>query len=267
MKVAVLGAGNMGLAFASAFVHKNLIPSSEILLIEPRKEAHESLTKQGFVHVKETADSQLASCDLLILAVKPQDFAQLAQQIKSFVSPRQIVLSIMAGVKLEKIAALLDTQKLVRCMPNTPAKLGLGVTGYTAQNLSTEEQVWVQALLASTGSAISFSNESLIDAVTAMSGSGPAYFYYFLKAMVEAGEKLGIDTALSKELACETMLGAYHLVKNSDASFDELIKIVKSKGGTTEAALNTFEEGKVGFTITQGVLNAEKRAKELSNLV
>jgi len=267
MKVAVLGAGNMGLAFASAFVHKNLIPASEILLIEPRKEAHETLSDQGFVHVIEKANAQITACELLILAVKPQDFQALAAQVQPFVSSRQIVLSIMAGVKLEKISALLPTKKLVRCMPNTPAKLGLGVTGYTSENLSLTEKEWVQSLLESTGSAIAFSDEKLIDAVTAMSGSGPAYFYYFLKAMVEAGEKLGIETALSRELACETMLGAYHLVKNSEASFDELIKMVKSKGGTTEAALNTFEQGKVGFTITQGVLNAEKRAKELSNLV
>lgn len=266
MKIAVLGAGNMGMAFASAFVHKNLATPQDILLIEPRKEAHESLKTQGFEWVMEKAGAALSECDLLILAVKPQDFAMLATQLKEVVSSRQIVLSIMAGVKLSKINALLGSNKLVRCMPNTPAKLGLGVTGYVCENLSEGEQAWVKSLLESTGSAIAFSDESLIDAVTAISGSGPAYFYYFLKAMVEAGEKLGVDPKLAKELACETMLGAYHLVKNSDSSFDELIKAVKSKGGTTEAALNTFEEGKVAGIITQGIQNAEKRAKELSNI-
>jgi pyrroline-5-carboxylate reductase len=265
MKIAVIGAGNMGMAFASAFVVKQLASPAEILLVEPREESHSDLKTQGFYHTYSKVDAQVADCRLVILAVKPQDFSVLAEQLKPFVSTSQIILSIMAGVKVAKISKALGTEKIVRCMPNTPAKLGLGVTGFVAQHLNPEEEKWVNELLNATGSAIKFEEERFIDTVTAISGSGPAYFYYFLKAMTEAGEKLGMEADLAKELACETMLGAYHLVKTSNSSFDDLIKAVKSKGGTTEAALNTFEQQGVASAIVAGIQNAEKRAKELSD--
>lgn len=267
MKIAVLGAGNMGLAFASAFVVKKLAQPSDLLLIEPRKEAHADLKAQGFQNILESVTAQITDVQLLILAVKPQDFIVLAGQIRPFIRPDQIVLSIMAGMNISKIKSLLGVHKIVRSMPNTPAKLGLGVTGYVTQELNAPEEKWIESLLNSTGSAIKFSDENLMDTVTAISGSGPAYFYYFLKSIVEAGKQLGMEERMAKKLASETMLGAYHLVKNSDADFDELINAVKSKGGTTEAALNTFEDNKVGLYITEGVINAEKRAKELSKNV
>ncbi len=267
MKIAVLGAGNMGLAFANAFLSKGLLAPQQVVLVEPKKEAHLYLTTQGFPSILEKPSEELRTCDLWILAVKPQDFATLAGQLAPFCAPSQMVLSIMAGVKMEKIQALLGVTKIVRCMPNTPAKLGLGITGYVSQHLALSEQEGIQKLLECTGSALSFSEERFIDTVTAISGSGPAYFYYILKAMVEAGTTLGLEPAMAKKLACETMLGTYHLIASSDASFDDLIAAVKSKGGTTEAALNTFEEHHVAAAIAKGVLNAEKRAKELSNII
>jgi pyrroline-5-carboxylate reductase len=122
----------------------------------------------------------------------------------------------------------------------------------------------VKSLLESTGKAIELNDEGLLNAVTAISGSGPAYFYYFLRSMVQVGEQLGMTHEMAKELACETMLGSYHLVKDSNSSFDELIKAVASKGGTTEAALNTFDQYSISDAIQKGILNAEKRAWELS---
>jgi pyrroline-5-carboxylate reductase len=267
MKIAIIGAGNMGLAFASAFLSKKLIAPEELWLVEPRVEAHADLKAQGYVHIIEKPGEQLATCQLLVLAVKPQDFATLASQLRPFVSSSQLVLSMMAGVTMAKMEQLLGLSKIVRCMPNTPAKLGLGVTGYVAQQLSRSEEEWVQKLLEGIGKTVPFSEERLIDAVTAISGSGPAYFYYFLKSMVEAGVQMGMEEDLAKKLACETMLGTYHLIQHSSVGFDELIAAVKSKGGTTEAALNTFESNHVGTSIRLGVINAEKRAKELSNSI
>lgn len=264
MKIAVIGAGNMGMAFSSAFVRKGLILSSELLLIEPRIDSHAQLRLQGFDWISSAVSPEIEKCDLVTLAVKPQDFPTLAVELRKYTSPSQIILSIMAGIGIDSISSSLQATKVVRCMPNTPAKLGVGITGFYCQNLNPTETDLVKSLLESTGKAIELKEEGLLNAVTAISGSGPAYFYYFLRAMVQAGEQLGMTYEMAKELACETMLGSYHLIKDSDSSFDELIKAVASKGGTTEAALGTFDQFSVSDSIEKGLLNAEKRAWELS---
>jgi pyrroline-5-carboxylate reductase len=264
MKIAVIGAGNMGMAFSSAFVRKGLIKASDLLLIEPRIEAHEHLKSQGFDWILSAVSAEIEMCDLIILAVKPQDFPTLAFQLREYTNPSHIILSIMAGIGIESILNILKTTKVVRCMPNTPAKLGVGITGFYCLNLNASEIDSVKSLLESTGKAIELKEEGLLNAVTAISGSGPAYFYYFLRAMVQAGEHLGMTHQMAKDLACETMLGSYHLVKDSEASFDELIKAVASKGGTTEAALSTFDQFLVSESIEKGLINAEKRAWQLS---
>ena len=264
MKIAVIGAGNMGMAFSSAFVRKGLVKSTDLLLIEPRLEAHEALVHQGFNWIISSVSEEIAKCHLIILAVKPQDFPTLASDLKKYVKSDHVLLSIMAGIGIEKIETLLGAEKIVRCMPNTPAKLGVGITGFYCKGLAENEAQTVKTLLESTGKAVELKEEGLLNAVTAISGSGPAYFYYFLRAMVQAGEKLGMSQEMAKELACETMLGSYHLVKDSDTSFDDLIKAVASKGGTTEAALNTFEENAVSESIEKALINAESRAWQLS---
>lgn len=264
MKIAVIGAGNMGMAFSSAFVRKGLVQPSDLLMVEPRIESHPQLRSQGFDWILSAVSSEIGKCDLIILAVKPQDFSTLAAELSKYTNPDQIILSIMAGIGIERISGSLQATKVVRCMPNTPAKLGVGITGFYCHNLSEEESSMVKQLLESTGKAVQLEQEELLNAVTAISGSGPAYFYYFLRAMVQAGEKLGMPNQMAKQLACETMLGSYHLVNESDTSFDDLIKAVASKGGTTEAALTTFETLEVSNAIEAGLINAERRAWELS---
>ena len=264
MKIAVIGAGNMGMAFSSAFVRKRLVQASDLLLIEPRLASHQQLKKQGFDWISSVVSLEIEKCSLIILAVKPQDFPIMAAELRKYISPSQIVLSIMAGIGIDTILNSLQATKVVRCMPNTPAKLGVGITGFYCQNLNSTETDLVKSLLESTGKAIELKEEQLLNAVTAISGSGPAYFYYFLRAMVQAGEQLGMTHEMAKELASETMLGSYHLVKESNVSFDELIKAVASKGGTTEAALHTFDQFSVSDSIQKGLINAEKRACQLS---
>ena len=264
MKIAVIGAGNMGMAFSNAFVRKGILNANDILLVEPRIEAHSSLIEQGFSWLSKSIDSQIENCDIIILSVKPQDFKNMAVDLKKYLNGKQVILSIMAGISISGISETLNQVKIVRSMPNTPAKLGVGITGYFAQNLNTNELHIIKKLLESTGSAVELDKESLLNAVTALSGSGPAYFYYFLKSMVQAGEELGLSHDLAQNLACETMNGSYQLIKDSKMSFDELIKAVTSKGGTTEAALGVFEGHNISEGIKKGVLRAEARAKELS---
>ncbi|MGL4630968.1 MAG: pyrroline-5-carboxylate reductase [Leadbetterella sp.] len=265
MKVAVIGAGNMGLAFSQSFVSNNLISVSDLLLIEKNEDRAQFLKDSNFGTVSTQWIPEISEANILILAVKPQDFFAVASELKNFVSAEQVVLSIMAGIKIESIQEALGLSKVVRAMPNTPSMIGLGITGYFASaDVSDSNKKLVENLLNTTGKSILVANESDLEVVTALSGSGPAYFYYFTKHMVEVGKTLGFDSHASLNLVKETMLGAYHLIDRSEGDMDKLISIVASKGGSTQAAINTFEENGVGEGIQKGLLACHKRAQELA---
>ncbi len=205
------------------------------------------------------------SWDKDTITIKPQDFKATAEEVKKFLKKKQLVLSIMAGIKIKTIQKLLDHEKVVRAMPNTPAQLGFGITAFSAAKDQSYESISVvDTLLETTGKSIFMKNEDQLDAVTALSGSGPAYFYYFVKHMIEAGKEMGIDEPVASLLVKQTMLGSFQIMNNSRASLDDMIKAVASKGGTTEAALNTFDQKHVGESIKEALKAAEKRAKELS---
>ena len=267
MKIAVLGAGKMGISFSKSFLKYELIKAENLHLITRKKDKIEKISKEFpgsnvscFEELKEIA------ADLVILAVKPQDFAFVVENISVQFNENQMLLSIMAGIKIQKIQKLFNHQKVVRAMPNSPTLLGMGITGYTAaEGISFQDLMQIERFLNSTGRSVYLEDENLLDGVTALSGSGPAYFYYIVDAMIKAGTEMGIDENLAKLFVKQTMLGAYHLINNSEKSLEELIKDVASKGGTTEAALKTFEENHLKETLRKGILAAENRSKELSN--
>ncbi|MEC5172084.1 pyrroline-5-carboxylate reductase [Chryseobacterium nepalense] len=266
MKIAILGAGNMGLSFSKSFLKYELIKPESLHLIT-RDNSKFSKISEEFPKSKISTFDEVTelNADLIIIAVKPQDFKHVAENIRFKLVENQMVLSIMAGIKIEKIQQLLNHPLIVRAMPNSPTLLGMGITGYTAAaGISFSRLIAIERLLNSTGRSVYLENEELLDAVTALSGSGPAYFYYIVDAMIKAGVEMGIDENLSKLFVNQTMLGAYHLINNSDKNLEELIKDVASKGGTTEAALKTFNENNLKQILKTGILNAEKRAKELN---
>jgi pyrroline-5-carboxylate reductase len=204
--------------------------------------------------------------DIIVIAVKPQDFKGLGDTLKKVLKPNQIILSIMAGIRISKLEEVFNHSSIVRAMPNSPVEIEMGITGFSSHKEVTYNQLRkVENLLATTGRTVFFENEEQLDAVTALSGSGPAYFYYIVKAMIDAGKEMGVEESVSSMLVRQTMLGAFHLINNANQSLDDLIKIVASKGGTTEAALKTFNEQHVSDGIIKGIINAEKRAKELSS--
>ncbi len=267
MKIAVLGAGKMGISFSKSFLKYELIKAENLHLITRKKDKIEKISKE-FPGSKVSCFEELKeiAADLVILAVKPQDFAFVVENISVQFTENQMLLSIMAGIKIEKIQKLFNHQKVVRAMPNSPTLLGMGITGYTAaEGISFQDLMQIERFLNSTGRSVYLEDENLLDGVTALSGSGPAYFYYIVDAMIKAGTEMGIDENLAKLFVKQTMLGAYHLINNSEKSLEELIKDVASKGGTTEAALKTFEENHLKETLRKGILAAENRSKELSN--
>jgi pyrroline-5-carboxylate reductase len=266
MKLTIIGCGNMGLVYARSFLRYNIVATSELMLVEKNEARKAELIKMNIGEVVLADDPKISASELIILAVKPQDFATLAPQIKAVLKPGIIVLSIMAGITIAQLEDLLAHKTIIRAMPNSPVEAGMGMTGFSTHESVTMSQVRkVENVLATTGRTAYFEKEDLLNAVTALSGSGPAYFYYILRAMIDAGKKMGMDEVTATTLVKQTMLGAFHLVNNANKSFDELIKTVASKGGTTEAAIKVFEERGLHQAIVDGIVRAEERGKELAN--
>lgn len=265
MKIAIIGCGNMGMAFANSFIQYNLVQKEDLLLIEKNQERGAVLQEQKAGVVVDTISEKISGVDLVILSVKPQDYTSVSSELASLLQPNQIVLSIMAGIPISKLQTSLSHDLIVRAMPNTPALLGMGMTAFAAASaVGLADIRKVENLINSTGRAVFLEDEALIDAVTGLSGSGPAYFFYLIKSMIDAGVAMGFDPAMSALLVKQTMLGSYHLMQTSDKSLDELIQAVASKGGTTEAALRTFAESQVGEGLQKGIFAARDRAVELA---
>jgi pyrroline-5-carboxylate reductase len=265
MKISIVGCGNMGLAYARSFLKYNLVSKEDLLLVEKNELRKEALEKLAIGKVVSHFDADISTYDIIILAVKPQDFSGICEGLRGNLGARNIVLSIMAGIPIAQLEEKLAHKIIVRAMPNSPAQLGMGMTAFTtAKGMTIEQLKRAENLLSSTGRTVFFEEENLLDAVTALSGSGPAYFFYIVKYMIEAGIKMGIEPSVSALLVKQTMVGSFELVNNATQNLDELIAAVKSKGGTTEAALQQFENGNLGETLVKGIMAAEKRAKELS---
>lgn len=266
MNVGIVGGGNMGLAYARSLVGKNIVDNNDLFIYEHFPERVLFLKNTGIGQVKFEFDDSISKLDVLILAVKPQSFAEMAKGLKDLIEEKTILVSIMAGVRSHVISSKLDSNKIVRAMPNTPCQNGLGATGfYLFDGISEEEKEVVNKILASTGLCQEVVDEESIDAVTALSGSGPAYVFAFAKALKAAGMDMGLSSDKATKLLLQTIKGALNLMETSDKSFDELIEAVKSKGGTTEAALNSFEENKFEEIVVKSLNKAKTRAQELSD--
>lgn len=256
----------MGMAFANAFLKYDLVKTADFLLVEKSPERTEALRESFRPGVLTgVIDQQLSGYDLVIVSVKPQDFNAVGTALKEVLAPEQVVLSIMAGIDIARISTALNHKRIVRAMPNTPAMLGMGITAYTATpDVEIQQLRKIENLINATGRSVYLENEAMLDAVTALSGSGPAYFFYLVKSMIEAGKKMGFDDAVSTLLVKQTMLGSYHLINSAEKSLDELIQAVTSKGGTTEAALKRFGEGAIDENLQEGIFKARDRSKELA---
>lgn len=267
MKVTIVGCGNMGLIYARAFLKYNIVSKGELMLVEKSETRKEELKKLDIGKVVVPADESIKQSDVIILAVKPQDFSELSGELKKVLNSETILISIMAGVSIGALHEKLHHDRIIRAMPNSPVEIGMGITAYCmAKNVNAEQARRAENLLATTGRTLYLENENLMDAVTAVSGSGPAYFFYFAQQLIEAGKKMGFDESTASLLVKQTMLGSFHLLNSAGKPLDQLIKAVASKGGTTEAALTTFEKHKVGEYLQEGLLNARKRGKELAEM-
>lgn len=255
----------MGLIYANSFLRYKIVTHENLLLVEKSEERQKKLSAMNIGKVVTTDDQSVLECNIIILAVKPQDFKELSGSLKKVINPTCVVLSIMAGTEISFIQSALNHSLIVRAMPNLPVEISMGMTAFTGSDKLTYDQIMlVENLLSTTGRTLYLKEEKQLNAVTALSGSGPAYFFYFMKHLVDAGVKMGLDEHVSSILAKQTMLGSFHLINNGQKTLDEYIASVSSKGGTTEAALKTFNEHQLGEVIITALQNAESRAEELS---
>ena len=264
MKILIIGGGNMGLTYAQSFLRAHIAGKQDMMILEKSPEKAAELSRKDIGTVYGEPEECLQSADLIILAVKPQDAPQLFASLRPLVDAQQVFLSIMAGVRIETISESLGVTKVIRAMPNLPAQIGLGMTAFTSSDAVTRiELVMVQNLINTTGKSIYVEREEFIDAATAVSGSGPAYVFFFMDAMMNAARQMGFSESESELLVGQTFKGAVDLYINSSYSCREWIARVSSKGGTTEAAMKTYEATAVGEDIIAGAMAALKRAEEL----
>lgn len=264
MNILIIGGGNMGITYAKAFINSHVVTPEHLMILEqPNPDKINELKSLKIASVI-TDYKLITKAELIILAVKPQDAPSLFKQIAGFIEADQVVLSIMAGITIKTIKEQLKVEKIIRAMPNLPAQIGHGMTAFTCTAaISRLEEQWVQNLLQTTGKTLNVANETLIDAVTAISGSGPAYIYYFMDAMINAAIEMGFKNVEAEMLVKQTFSGALHLYRQSSYNCEEWIQRVASKGGTTEAAVKHFNENNLNNIIINGANAAFKRAQEL----
>ena len=261
--IAFIGGGNMASAIIGGLLRQDHPPTS-ILVVEPWDAQRERLSVQfAQVSVLPTASETLAAAELVVWAVKPQTFKDATLATAPFVS-EALHLSVAAGITSSSIAAWLDNERIVRAMPNTPALVGLGMSGLFARAaVSTEDRALVERVVRTTGELVWVNVESDLDAVTALSGSGPAYVFYFLEAMRDAGARMGLAPEVAQQLAIGTFLGAATLAQRSEDPLQTLRERVTSKGGTTYAAIASMESAGVKAKFEDALFAAQKRAGEL----
>lgn len=264
MKVLVVGCGNMGYTYLESFQRSHILNESDFFILEKTEARQQELNALGYSNVFTEPGDYIAKGDVVILSVKPQDFETVAASIKEYIEKDQVFISIMAGVTIETIQNALGVSKVIRSMPNLPSQVGVGMTTFTSADAVTRgELMFAQNLLGSTGQAMYLKEERMIDASTAISGSGPAYVFYFMNALIHAGVEMGFSQAEAEQLVKQTFRGSIQLQSKSKDSCEDWIRKVASKGGTTEAAINSFNNDDVLDLIQKGAKAAFSRAIEL----
>lgn len=265
MKIMIIGAGNMGLTFGQSFINASVIRREDLYFMD-RVTSKEARIQPLSTHPLSTAPSVIvAEMDLVILGVKPQDFLDLAKPLRPYLRKDQLLLSIMAGISIDSLYRRLQLPKIVRAMPNLPAQVGQGMTVFTTSDAVTRiESYTVQNLLNTTGKTIYTEEEAIINSATAISGSGPAYVFYFMSAMMEAARQMGFTEAEAQLLVKQTFMGGLDLLNRDQLSCEDWITRVSSRGGTTEAAIRQFDSLNLKPIIQSGLEAARLRAVELS---
>ena len=260
--ITFIGGGNMAQALIGGLLARGL-PATRITVSDPVEKVRLMLAEKD-VHVTDDNAAAIRNADIVVFAVKPQVFAGILKPLKGQLEGK-LVISIVAGAEISTIASILETGRIVRVMPNTPALVQTGAHGLFANEAVTaQDRELASQVLASTGLTIWVNSEAQIDAVTAVSGSGPAYFFYMMESMIRAGKNLGLDEKVATALTLQTALGAAQMAITSASSPAELRRNVTSPNGTTQAAIEVFDHAHISQNIQAALAAAQKRSQELA---
>ncbi|HIJ67618.1 MAG TPA: pyrroline-5-carboxylate reductase [Planctomycetes bacterium] len=265
--IGFIGSGNMAEALIKGIIAADVYRPEDVMIADVRSERLEQLASEYNVRPVESNPALAAGADVVVLSVKPQNMDAVLSEIKDSLKGDSLVVSIAAGITTAKIAGFLGDVPIVRVMPNTPALVGEGASALFAKNAGSEAMALVMKIFSAVGKAVVVDREELIDAVTAVSGSGPAYYFLLMEEMIKAGEQLGLDEATAKELVLQTAKGAALLAEQADGRGEtpaELRRKVTSPGGTTEAALKVFAEKDFSDLVTTALTAARDRSRDLS---
>jgi pyrroline-5-carboxylate reductase len=264
MKISFIGGGNMGEAMLSAILDKALSKPQDISVSDISETRRQYLKQKYGVSITSDNKKAVDGAEVVVLAVKPQNLAEVMSELTGQLKPAQLVLSIVAGATIQTLSSGLSHRRIVRVMPNTPAQIGEGMSVWTATAEVTKKQRGrASSILGAIGREIYVDDEKYLDMATAVSGSGPAYFFLFVEALVEAAVHIGLSRDMAQELVLQTMLGSGHLIQKSGREPAELRRMVTSPGGTTAEALAELDKG--GFTnlVIKAVNAAYNKAKRL----
>ena len=260
--ISFIGGGNMAQALIGGLMARG-VPATRITVADPVEKIRFLLEEKD---LRTSEDNQLAiqDADIVVLAVKPQVLASVLKPLQGQFN-NKLIISIVAGAEIATIAALTGSTRIVRVMPNTPALVETGAHGlYAHAEIGSTDRELASQVLASTGFTIWVNSEAQIDAVTAVSGSGPAYFFYLMESMIQAGKNLGLDEKVATALTLQTALGAAQMAITSANTPAELRKNVTSPNGTTQAALEVFDRAQISQNIQQALAAAHQRSQELA---
>jgi pyrroline-5-carboxylate reductase len=263
-KLAIIGAGTMGEAIIKGLLREDLISPGDIAASDPWTERLESLVEVYAINGAATNIDAVKGAEIVILSVKPQVMHEVLAELKGAVSPEVLVFSIAAGVKVATIRDGLGVPGVVRAMPNTPAQIGQGITVWTATDTVTEKQrTYAQTILQALGQEVYVSDEHYLDMSTALSGTGPAYVYLFMEAMVDAGVHLGFSRHIAEQLVFQTIIGSANYARKSDLHLAALRNQVTSPGGTTAEALYHLDKGGFRTVLSRAIWAAYLRSSQL----
>lgn len=263
--IVFIGGGNMASCIIGGMVAEGFEPS-DITVSVPTQSSRDRLAAEFGILVTDNNRSAVANADVVVLAVKPQIFQSVAEDLATAIPTKAVVVSVAAGISIESMHTWLgDSIAIVRAMPNTPALVGTGATGlYANQATDASQQEIVRSMFEAVGYCCWVDTEAQINAVIAVSGSGPAYFFRILEIMQSVGQELGLSENVARQLASQTALGAAQMAKSSDLSPAQLRKQVTSPGGTTEHALSSFQQDNLDAIFRKAMKSAVTRAEQMS---
>ncbi|MDO8578268.1 MAG: pyrroline-5-carboxylate reductase [Dehalococcoidales bacterium] len=264
MKIAFIGGGNMGEAILSRILERKLSTRETIFVSDVNEARRQYLEKTYHVNTTDNNKSAAAVSEVIVLAIKPQTLTPAMEGLKGRLKPSQLVLSIIAGARIDTLRHGLNHVSIVRAMPNTPAQIGAGMTVWTTTpEVNEQQKQWAKSILGSIGKEIYVGDEKYLDMATAVSGSGPAYFFLFAEALADAAVSIGVPREMAEKLVTQTILGSGSLLSNSGKPPAELRRSVTSPGGTTAEAIASFEKSGFNEIVRKAVVAAYERAIQL----